>query len=219
MLTRVLEPEVMDSPDDARDYDSMDHAEVNARFVDDLLAAGADTSEVLDVGTGPAQIPIELCRRVETARVIGIDMAESMLDVAIVNVELAGLRDQIMLDRVDAKDLPYEDDRFTCVMSNSIIHHIPEPAQVVHEAWRVLSPGGVILIRDLLRPETEEQLSALVDEYARGTNAHQRQLFSDSLRAALTLDEMRQLVAALPAPAESVTQTTDRHWTWLCRKN
>jgi len=38
-LARILEPEVMDSPDDAADYNSMDHREVNQRFVTDLLAA------------------------------------------------------------------------------------------------------------------------------------------------------------------------------------
>jgi hypothetical protein len=39
MLDRILEPEFMDTAEEARDYDSMDHAEVNRRFVDDLLAA------------------------------------------------------------------------------------------------------------------------------------------------------------------------------------
>ena len=38
-LDRILEPEVMDSAEEARDYDAMDHSEVNRRFVDDLLAA------------------------------------------------------------------------------------------------------------------------------------------------------------------------------------
>ena len=37
-LKRVLEPEVMDTPEEARDYDGMDHSEVNQLFVDDLLA-------------------------------------------------------------------------------------------------------------------------------------------------------------------------------------
>ena len=40
ILHRVLEPEVMDTPDEARDYNEMDHSEVNRLFVDDLLACG-----------------------------------------------------------------------------------------------------------------------------------------------------------------------------------
>ena len=44
MLPRTLEPEVMDTPDDARDYDAMDHAEVNRLFVDHLLEALAHSA-------------------------------------------------------------------------------------------------------------------------------------------------------------------------------
>ena len=39
MLPRVLEPEVMDKPEEAREYDAMDHSAVNLRFVADFLAA------------------------------------------------------------------------------------------------------------------------------------------------------------------------------------
>ncbi len=39
MLQRILEPELMDSPEEALAYDAMDHGEVNRKFVDDLLEA------------------------------------------------------------------------------------------------------------------------------------------------------------------------------------
>src|SRR5947207_183966 len=81
-LVRVLEPEVMDTPEEARDYDAMDHSAVNRLFVDDLLAAGvvpatADdqpVAEILDLGTGTALIPIELCRRCADCRVMAVDL-------------------------------------------------------------------------------------------------------------------------------------------------
>ena len=111
MLQRVLEPEVMDSPQEAADYDAMDHREVNARFVDDLLAvvAGAPLPkgalpsrtpassepdepdrpwDVLDLGTGTAQIPIVLCQRWECCRVLAVDAAVAMLDLARYNLEI-----------------------------------------------------------------------------------------------------------------------------------
>lgn len=218
MLPRVLEPEVMDTPEEARAYDAMDHSEVNRRFVDDFQAAGPVAGEILDLGTGTAQIPIELCQRDPEARVLAIDLSVSMLDLARGNVEIASLMSQIMLDRVDGKGLPYADGRFSAVMSNSIVHHIPEPLAVLQEAWRVLSPGGLIFIRDLLRPGSDDETRHLVDTYAAGATSHQRQLFEDSLRAALSLAEIRSLVAAIGPTAESVQQTTDRHWTWCARK-
>ncbi len=218
MLSRVLEPEVMDTPEEARAYNAMDHSEVNRRFVDDFLAARPDLGEVLDLGTGTALIPIELCQRAAEARVLAIDLSVSMLDLARGNVEIASLTSQIMLDRIDGKQLPYADGRFTAVMSNSIVHHIPDPRGVLEDAWRVLAPGGLIFIRDLLRPPDDPSVRRLVEMYAGDATPHQRQMFDDSLRAALSLEEIRSLVAELGSSPESVQQTTDRHWTWSARK-
>lgn len=214
MLARVLEPEVMDHPDDARDYDSMDHGEVNRRFVDDLLAAAPVAGDWLDLGTGTALIPLELCRRVAAVRVWGVDLAESMLDLGRAHVAAARLDQRIVLERADAKRLTYPAERFAGVMSNSIIHHLSEPAGALVEAVRVCRKEGRLFFRDLLRPASEEELSRLGATYAAGANLHQRQLFADSLRAALTLDEVRELVSDLGFAPADVRATSDRHWTW-----
>jgi ubiquinone/menaquinone biosynthesis C-methylase UbiE len=218
MLPRVLEAEVMDSPAEAEDYDAMDHVQVNRAFVTDFLDFCPTPTSVLDLGTGTAQIPIELCRQSRTVRVLGIDLAEHMLAVGRRNVHKAGLDERIELRRVDAKGLPFADSAFAAVISNSIVHHIPEPRFVVQEMTRVTAPGGAIFVRDLLRPETDAGVRKLVDMYAAGANAHQRQMFDDSLRAALTLDEIRALVQSAGFDPNGVRQTTDRHWTWSALK-
>jgi ubiquinone/menaquinone biosynthesis C-methylase UbiE len=205
----------MDSREEACQYDAMDHSDVNHRFVEDLLATGAVRDEVLDLGTGTARIPIELCRRHGHVKTRAVDLAESMLDVARGNIARAGLAQRIDVDCVDAKNLPFADGRFACVMSNSIVHHIARPGDVLVEAVRVTAPGGLIFFRDLLRPGTTAKLAELVDTYAADANRHQRQMFRASLRAALTLAEIRCLVRELDFPEESVLPTSDRHWTWV----
>lgn len=217
-LQRVLEPEVMDSFEEARDYDEMDHAQVNCQFVHDLLAAGPITNEVLDLGTGTAQIPIELCRRLPDVQVVAIDMSVGMLEIARYNLELAEVTEQIMLDRIDAKSLALDDDRFGTVMSNSIIHHIAQPEVVLREAVRVTRPGGLLFFRDLLRPASDAEVRHLVQTYAGQGNDHQRQMFNDSLRAALSLAEIRELIGQLGFAADMATATSDRHWTWKATK-
>jgi ubiquinone/menaquinone biosynthesis C-methylase UbiE len=214
MLPRVLEPEVMDSAAEAHDYDAMDHTAVNRVFVADFLAAWDGRGPVLDVGTGTAQIPIELCRQSVVARVTGVDLAEHMLTVARDNIHRAGLEGRLDVRRCDAKGLPFADGSFGAVISNSIVHHIPEPGSVLAEMVRVAAPGGRLFIRDLLRPADEAQLRQLVATYAGDANEHQQQMFADSLHAALTLTEIRELVAALGYSRDDVRQTTDRHWTW-----
>jgi ubiquinone/menaquinone biosynthesis C-methylase UbiE len=219
MLERILEPEVMDTAEEARDYDAMDHAAVNRLFADDLLAVlGQDTkTNVLDLGTGTAQIPIELCRRNSALRVVAVDAAAEMLAVAADNVQDAGLTSRIELKRTDAKRLPFADAEFAAVMSNSIIHHIPEPRTVLAEAVRVTAPGGLLFFRDLMRPSDLPTLDRLVNTYAAGANEHQRRMFAESLHAALTLDEIRALVAESGFVPQSVQATSDRHWTWTAR--
>src|SRR5215212_4012979 len=123
MLARVLEPEVMDTEREAIDYDAMDHSAVNRIFVEDFLAAWDGGVPLLDVGTGTAQIPIELCRRSAAARITAIDLAEHMLRLGRQNVSRAGFADRLFLERVDAKVMPYPDRSFRAVLSNSIIHH------------------------------------------------------------------------------------------------
>lgn len=217
-LTRVLEPEVMDSPQEALDYDTMDHSEVNRRFVDDLLAIGELNGDVLDLGTGTAQIPIELCNRIDTCRVMAVDAAVNMLDLARYNIEVQSLIERIQLECIDAKETPFDDGRFAAVMSNSIIHHIPEPSAVLAEAVRVVAEDGLLFFRDLMRPESDADVSRLVRTYAGGENAHQQKMFDDSLRAALSLREIRDLVQQLGFDPQSVQATSDRHWTWSVRK-
>ena len=213
-LERVLEPEVMDTFEEARDYDSMDHQSVNTLFVSDFLAAGDVGTDVLDIGTGTAQIPVELCRQHEDCRVLAIDMASHMLDLARFNIEVDGFTQRIFLQQIDAKDMAFESAMFDSVMSNSIIHHIPEPLAVLQESVRVTRPGGLLFFRDLLRPETSDEVTQLVETYAGEENDHQRQMFDDSLRAALSLQEIREMVLSLGFDAETVRATSDRHWTW-----
>ena len=245
MIPRVLEPEVMDTPEEASDYDAMDHDAVNRAFVDDLLAAiplggrppehdssehdssedgGSEddgdgfTCDILDLGTGTARIPIELCRRVDGCRVMAADLAAEMLEVARYHLEIEGLTEQIQLDQADAKNLPYADGMFDVAMSNSIVHHLPEPLTGLREAVRVVRPGGRLFFRDLSRPESEEQLQELVATYAGSANDRQRKMFADSLRAALTLDEIASLVSQLGFDRATVQATSDRHWTWSAEK-
>ena len=107
---------------------------------------------------------------------------------------------------------------FPAVMSNSIVHHIPDPRAVFTEIARVVMPGGTIFVRDLLRPADAATLRHLVDTYASDANEHQRKMFAESLHAALTVEEVRELASRLGFDPEGVRQTTDRHWTWAARK-
>jgi ubiquinone/menaquinone biosynthesis C-methylase UbiE len=218
MLDRVLEPEVMDTAAEARDYDAMDHSAVNRLFVADLLKVWNGKGPILDVGTGTAQIPIEFCRQSPAGDIVAIDLADHMLALARDNVRRAGLEKRIRLEKSNGRQMPYADGSFGAIMSNSIVHHIPEPKMVFSEMVRVAGPGATLFVRDLLRPADRKVLDKLVATYAGNDNDHQRKMFAESLHAALTLAEVRALVAVHGFAPDTVQQSSDRHWTWTASK-
>ncbi|MEG3929661.1 methyltransferase domain-containing protein [Microcoleus sp. T3_B1] len=212
-MQRVLEPEVMDSLEEAIEYDSMDFAEVNAAFAQSAAALGPVFGNVLDAGTGTARIPIAISQLRPAWKLTCIDLSANMLKVGAQNVEKAGVRSQISLELIDAKAMPYPDNYFDMVISNSIIHHLPDPLPFLQEVQRVLKPQGAIFLRDLLRPEKAEIRDNLVNLYAGDCNAHQKQLFSDSLQAAFTLDEVEEMIQNAGLDGLRIYESSDRHWT------
>lgn len=220
MLQRVLEAEVMDTPEEAAEYDAMDHARVNARFAADALSAHGPGrgGRWLDVGTGTARIPIELARLDSTIHVTAVDLSEHMLELGRRNVRDARLADRIELRRVDAKGLPDPDGAFDVVVSNSIIHHIPDPADCLRELVRLTATGGTLFVRDLVRPDTDEDVERLVALHAGTDSERGRGLLRDSLHAALSLDEIRRIVGGIVPHPGDLDVTSDRHWTWRWRR-
>ncbi|MFP6675722.1 MAG: class I SAM-dependent methyltransferase [Pirellulaceae bacterium] len=214
MLERVLEPEAM-TGSSAQQYDEMDHSQANQSFVDDLVTAvNAIDGVWLDLGTGTAQIPILLCQTIEEVRVLASDLSQDMLELARYRIEVDGLITRIQLSNDDAKQLEFEDGGFSGVMSNSIVHHVADPKAVISEAVRVVAAGGALFFRDLVRPKDESEVQELVQRYAGHENDEQQRLFAESFRAALTCEEMQDLIGELGFARETVRMTSDRHWTW-----
>ena len=222
MIPRVLEPEAMETAEEVRQYDAMDHSTVNSRFVSDFLAAHGPCrgGEILDVGTGTARIPIALAGADNQARVLALDLSETMLAQAEINIASAAMNSRIRTYKGDAKALldSFGAGKFEGVISNTIVHHIPDPVPALETMAGLVASGGTLMVRDLARPATADEIRRLVDTYAAGESPEARALFEASLNAALTLEEIRSLIANLGLSRDDVTMTSDRHWTWTWRK-
>ena len=211
-MERIVEQEVMDTAEAAESYDAMEHGEVDNAFVERVLALGAKSGHFLDVGTGPAQIPILLAQRCPEIRITAIDLSKEMLKIAKRHIASAALTSRITLEQVDAKALPYPDNTFDGIISNSIVHHIHDSLRAMQEMSRVVKPGGLVLIRDLVRPETPEAAQAFVDTYAAEDTPYQQKLYYDSFLAAFTIAEVNEMLAQMDLQGAVVVQSTDRHW-------
>ena len=212
-MDRILEPEVMDTWLEATAYDAMDFESVNTAFSVDAIELDPHAIKVLDIGTGTARIPILMCQQRPQYLVTGIDLAQSMLIIGQRNVEEAKLTQRIKLERVDSKRMPYPDLEFDMLVSNSLVHHLPDPGSFFGEVKRLVKPGGAILIRDLIRPESDKIVNELVTKIGANYDPHQQQLFHDSLKAALTLVEVQALIDRVGLTQVKLSQSSDLHWT------
>jgi len=212
----------METVAEAEDYDSMDHSAVNHQFVDDFIACAAEHFEcrsgngsfIVDLGTGTAQIPILFSRRLKhRPAVIACDRSEEMLRVARWNVARAGCGATVIPALCDARQLPLGDHSCNRVISNSLIHHILHPPEVFREVRRIAAPEALVFFRDLLRPGSAEEVESLVQKWAGDATQHQQKMFRDSLHAALTMDELCDILSSVALDTCRVRQTSDRHWT------
>ena len=211
-LERVLESEVMDTWEDAVEYDSMDFTEVNEAFAQRALELGPSEGIILDVGTGTTRIPIIIVQRRPMLHIWGIDLSENMLKLGKKNIEAAGLDQNIKLGKADAKSLPYPESYCEMLISNTIVHHLPDPIPFLKEVKRVTKPNGAIFLKDLIRPANDTVLNELVDKYACNCTEYQNKLYRDSLHAAFTVEEIKRLIEESGLKDMTVTQSSDRHW-------
>ena len=218
-MNRILEPEVMDTWLEATAYDAMDFTAVNTAFATDAMLLDPHAVKVLDIGTGTARIPILMCQQRPQYLFTAIDLAQSMLIIGQRNVEEAQLTQRIRLERVDSKRMPYPDLEFDMVISNSLVHHLPEPYLLFQQIKRLIKLDGAILIRDLIRPENEQAVNELVTKFSSNYDPQQQLLFEDSLKAALTLAEVRELIDRVGLTQVKLSQTSELHWTIERQKN
>ena len=212
-MKRVLEPELMDDAAQACAYAKADFAEENQGFVDRFREYFPDWAggHVVDLGSGPADIPIRFLRSFPGARVTAVDASRPMLDLAAEAIAGAGLADRITLrcERFQSLTLSEQAD---ALLSNSLLHHVPNPLQFWFYLKQWAKPGACVLVMDLLRPDSPEAAQALVDQYAGDEDLILKRDFYNSLLAAFTEDEVAAQLAEMNLSRLLIDVPDDRHW-------
>lgn len=119
-------------------------ARIGRRTVERLeLPSGAT---VLDVGCGTGASALPAAEKVgPQGRVIGVDLAERLLEIARQKAEVHGLAN-LQFETGDMECLGYPDDHFDAVVSVFSIFFVPDMARQVRELWRMVRPGGWLAI-------------------------------------------------------------------------
>jgi trans-aconitate 2-methyltransferase len=210
VMQRRCEPELMDRPDEVDAYANANFADVNERFVARALelAGEGEQLDVVDLGCGPGDMTIDMARRRPGWRVVGADASEPMLAVA--RRRSAGVLN-VRFVHVDAKFIDASLGQFDLLTSNSLLHHLPEPAGFWASLHRIARPHAVLFLRDLFRPATEEMAKTIVQTYAGEESKLLQDEFHRSLLAAFTVEEVRAQLVAAGLGGFHVTQSSDRH--------
>ncbi len=212
-MNRILEPEIMDIPDGALAYAQADFSIPNQKFVDKLIELYKyNLNSVLDIGCGSADVLIRLAAALPNVHVVGIDASAPMINIAENDIAKAGLISQIKLVKACVPNLPFERQSFDAVISNSLLHHLPDPMVFWNEAKLLGKKGATVFIMDLFRPESTEQAKMIVERAAANEHELLKQDFYNSLLAAFTLEEVRQQLMDAGLSHFSVSIVSERHW-------
>jgi cyclopropane fatty-acyl-phospholipid synthase-like methyltransferase len=211
-LGRSPEPELMLDVDQARAYAAADFASAHDAFVAHVRrTCGALRGVVVDLGCGPVDVTVRLARANPAARFVGVEGSPAMLELGRERVHRAGLSDRIRVELVHLPDPDAVGTGFDAVVSNSVLHHLADPATL----WRaVRSAGGAgapFAVMDLHRPTSRTSLDDLVARHTVGAAPRLVRDFRASLEAAYTVDEVVDQLAATDLSAVAVEMVSDRH--------
>lgn len=215
MMTRTLEPELMDDHAQAEAYAAADFSEADALMLQNFNDSFPDLElkgTVLDLGCGPGNITFRFAEQFPKCQLIGVDGSDAMLNIA--NERKASKPAQKNCIRFIRGIIPHmtiPDEPYSAIVSNSFLHHLHHPEILWELINQHAQPGCKILIMDLFRPDSPSQARALVDLYAASEPEVLKRDFYNSLLAALTPDEIRQQLLAAELTELAVRKVSDRH--------
>ncbi|HEV2054170.1 MAG TPA: methyltransferase domain-containing protein [Methylomirabilota bacterium] len=213
-MDRVLEPELMTGEDQALAYAKADFAQVNQGFVDRFRACfpKAVGGAMVDLGCGPGDIPVRFAKALPGFTITAVDGSEPMIALAKLAAKQAGVEDRVHPRCARLPMLPLPLQSFDAVVSNSLVHHIPDPQRFWNEVVRLGKPGAAVLIMDLLRPESPGRAREIVEQYSGSEAPVLKEDFFNSLCAAFTLRELRYQIRSRGLGGLVCEFASDRHW-------
>ena len=201
----------MEDAEQALAYAKADFSTSNQWYVDHLLADfPQNLGNALDIGCGPADVPVRLARAHPTIRITAIDGSAAMLAHAQRTIQTSGLHTRISAVHGYIPGLPFDERSFDAVLSKDLLHHLPDPMVLWSEAGRLGRRGAAVYVMDLFRPASPEAARTVVETVAGNEHPILKEDFYNSLCAAFTVEEVRSQIKQSGLELD-VIQTSDRH--------
>jgi len=213
-MQRNPEVELMDDPEQALAYARADFSEPHNHFVALFREHFADPrpcDRVLDLGCGPGDICRRFARSFPDCHIHAVDASEAMLALARAESgALEGRIDYILAYLPDTK-LPRQS--YDILISNSLLHHLNDPATLWRSVVEYGRPGSLVFVMDLLRPDSRAHAEQLLKTYAAEEAEILQKDFFNSLLAAYQPDEVRLQLQQQGIDQLEIEVVSDRHFT------
>jgi len=212
-MERIPEPELMGDFEQAKAYAEADFSEPHQAFIDCFQHSftGYKPTRVLDLGCGPADITQRFASAFPDCRIVGIDGSKAMLEFGNQAIAQSGLQGRVRLIEARLPGAALPDGNFDTIISNSLLHHLAQPAALWDTVKSSGSSGAVVCVMDLMRPASAAIVDALVERYAGGEPAILQRDFRHSLMAAYLPQEVRVQLRCAGLDCLRVEVVSDRH--------
>jgi SAM-dependent methyltransferase len=111
-------------------------------YIEMMPVAGFDGKVILDYGCGPGHDLVGFGEFSEPKKLIGMDISSSSLADATSRLQIHGIRADMVQLSTDTESLPLEDNSVDHIHSSGVLHHTPNPVNILRELNRILRPGG-----------------------------------------------------------------------------
>ncbi|MBP1617119.1 MAG: putative ubiquinone/menaquinone biosynthesis methyltransferase [Bacteroidetes bacterium] len=108
--------------------------------------------EILDIATGTGDLAIMAHRQLHPKKILGVDISEEMMKVGKQKVESLGMADAVSFAKEDCMELSFDDNSFDAAMVAFGVRNFEDLDKGLKEIWRVLKPGGQLMILELSTP-------------------------------------------------------------------
>jgi demethylmenaquinone methyltransferase / 2-methoxy-6-polyprenyl-1,4-benzoquinol methylase len=114
--------------------------------------SAAKPQSILDVATGTADVAILMGKILAPKQIVGIDIANQMLEIGRDKIRQAALPDMITLETGDSERLRFEDNSFDAVTVAFGVRNFENLEKGLAEMWRVMRPGGRVVVLEFSKP-------------------------------------------------------------------
>jgi ubiquinone/menaquinone biosynthesis C-methylase UbiE len=200
----------------ARDTEPMqdEYRLLASRVASEIQASEIQGERILEVGPGPGYIALEIAKLLPDADVVGLDISQTMVELAEENALEYGLTGQVIFRRGDASDMPFGDASFDFVVSSGSLHHWKGPERIFREIYRVLRPGCKALISDIRRDAPKEGIEALASQV---DSMFMRWGLKHSWGESYTQEQARLLVDGIPFTEVTIEVSDISMVLWLAK--